>query len=40
MVVAVDDMSADRDASSMPAWLVAFESCDRVDAEFGLFAEV
>jgi class 3 adenylate cyclase len=38
--VAVDDMLPSSDASPMPAWLVAFDSCDRVDAEFGLFAEV
>jgi class 3 adenylate cyclase len=37
--VAVDDIFADSDAVPMPAWLVAFESCDRLDAELGLFAE-
>ena len=38
--VAVDDIFADRDPFPVPAWLVAFEPCDRVDAELGLLTEV
>ena len=38
--VAVDDILANSDTLPISAWLVAFESCDRVDAELGLLAEV
>jgi class 3 adenylate cyclase len=38
--VAVDDIFADSDALPLPAWLVASEPCDRVDAELGLLTEV
>jgi class 3 adenylate cyclase len=38
--VAVDDIIANSVTLPISAWLVAFESCDRVDAEFGLLAEV
>jgi len=37
---ALDDGSADSDPSPFPAWLVAWEPCDRVDAELGLVTEV
>lgn len=37
---AFDDIFADKDPLPLPAWLVACESCDSVDAEFGLFTEV
>ena len=37
---AFDEIFADKDPLPLPAWLVACESCDSVDAELGSFTEV